>query len=330
MEKRHDEKTEAALRQRLCSLVLSADARESTLHLTPQEVEVLVNRLLWCAWNFAGDEKSLDKLLPNVRRADDAFIEKLIADSPVENKSRRDLPAWREAVKPHIYSCVCLNRTLEDFAKKAEDVVRNYLLDSELVEVLQGRLFSRRQPELIGGIQSYLQGVALSKLRCKIEEAEDLIQATWVRLLAQLDDFHFLSRFRVWAVTILYRTHCDEIRRRKLEKTGGKFKHLSLHMPLDQEEATLTLGETIATPAADPEEELLFNELFALVSTYIEQQKSELHQEIGKIGLLEGAKPEEIAADLKIPVEKVYPLLFKIRQKLRQDPDIGPGQELVA
>lgn len=324
MEKGHDEKAEAALRPKLRSLVLSADTRKSTSHLTPQEVETIVNRLLLCAKDFFGDEAFLSKLAQNARQADDAFIEKIIAALPAEDKLRCALPAWREAVKLHIHSCICLDRSPDDFARKAADVVRNYLADGELVEVLQKRLYSARQPELIGAIQSYLRGVAMKQLGCKAEETKDLIQATWVKLLGQLHDFHFLSRFQVWAVTILYRTHCDEIRRSNQIKTGGRFKHVSWQAPVDPDDPTLTLGDTIATPAANPEDDLLFNELLALVSAYIEQQKDELQKKISELVLLDDAKAEEIAAELNISVKKVYPLLFKIRKKLRQDPNIKP------
>jgi len=326
MDKWHDEKAEAALRQQLHSLVMSAEAGESISRLTPQEVDTLVNRLLLCARNFVGDgpdEQNLRNLLQNARQADDAFIEKIITEKFAENK---DLPALLKAVKPHIHSCVCLNRTPENFARRVEDVIRNYLLDGELVEVLKGNLSSPNDHELIDAIQIYLKKTALGKLRYEAREVDDLVQTTWVKLLEKLDGFHFLSRFRVWAVTILFQTYCDDIRHKKSKKAGGKFKKVSLFTPVDQDDPTLIIGETIATSEADPEEEVLFNLLFALISAHIEQYQDEFYKEVGRRVILEQAKPQDVARELKLPPQKVANALFKIRQKLRQDPGIRPAE----
>lgn len=46
--------------------------------------------------------------MENLRRADDAFIENLIADRFAESKSCYDSSALLKAVKPHIHSCMAL------------------------------------------------------------------------------------------------------------------------------------------------------------------------------------------------------------------------------
>jgi RNA polymerase sigma factor (sigma-70 family) len=296
-------------------------------------VDDLVNKLLLCVRNVGKDQPidpdanpEIKNILQNFWQVHDAFIEKIIVDLPAENKSRYDIKALRDAVKPHIQSCVCLNRTPENFALKVEEVIRNYLLDGELVEVLKGNLSSPNSPQLIDAIQKYLKKVALGKLRCEVGEVDDLIQTTWVRLLEKLDGFHFLSRFRVWAVTILFQTYCDDVRHQKSKKAGGRFKKVSLFTPVENDDSGFTIGETLPTPELDPEREWLFNSLFDLVSAHLEQYQSELYKKIGGEGILRQDKVEDIAKELNLPAQKVSAILFKIRQKLRQDPNIRPAK----
>lgn len=325
MAKRRDGQVETALSHRLQSLIASADTGE----LTPLQVESLVSRLIICLQNFIGDAsdyQNLDNMVQNALQANDAFIESIVEDQLAGDEPHHGLPALCKAVKPHIISCVCLNRTPEDFALRVNDIIYNYLHDGELVEVLKGRTLSPNHIKLIDAVQAYLRRVALGKLRCEAQEIDDLIQATWVKLLEKLDGFHFLARFRVWAVTILYQTFCDEMRRVNSIKAGGKSQKVSLFKPIDQDDPAITIAETLTTQQADPEEELLHNLLITLVSDHIEKYRDEFYKEVGRRGILEQAKAEDIATELNLPPQKVYNLLFKIRQRLRQTPGIRPGE----
>lgn len=325
----NDAKAREAIRHLAISCAKNLNQTESGWHYTTEALEDLIEKWMPCIWSIAKDKKveqdlkqSIQNVLKNAYRANVEFISQMIDQINHINKQRYKSAELVQALIPHIQSCQVLNRTPEHFEKKVRCIIENYLSDRELVDVLLGQSRLAHKQELIEGAKKYFTSVARRYLSVKESQIEDLIQDTWAELLTNLKEFHFLSRFLTWGITILYRQYYSQTRHDLAVIHGGGQDHFSLETPLKSDKGDRTIGETIEISEANPEQQMINKELYLLISKQIEQLQENI-QQIGRLALIEQMKPNEIAKEVGIDSKRVSAILFRIREILRENPTIA-------
>lgn len=326
----NDEKAREAIRHLAISCANKLNQTEPGWHYTTEALEDLIEKLMPCLWSIVKVKKveqdlkqSIQNVLKNFYRANSEFIKQMLAQVNHINKQCYESDELIRALIQHIQNCQVLNRTPEHFEEKVLNIIQNYLADGELVNVLLGQGFSPRKQELLEGVRRYFTLVARRNLSVKESQIEDLIQDTWAELLTNLKEFHFLSRFLTWGITILYRKHYSQTRHDLAVIHGGSQDHFSLETPLKSDKGDRTIGETIEISEANPEEQLISKELYLFISKQINELQEEFHKPIGRLALLEQMKPNEIAKEVGIDSKRVSAILFRIREILRANPTIA-------
>lgn len=296
---------------------------------TGQNLESLIDELLPCLWQIAGKPriteqefaKSTDNILKNAFVASVRYIEKIVEQCFPEAVTGDQCKEIIQLLIPHIRSCRVLDRTGEDFEEKALVVARNYRLDGEFVEGLLGKRTGARTGEFSDKVNNYFRYFAMQHWSVTEDRINDLIQDTWLQIIANLSNFHFLSRFLTWASTILRRQYVSWIRVETSIVRGGGRPALSLDVTDQADRHPDAISEIVEATGSNPETQLIYKELYLLVSGRIEQLRENIPQKVGRLGILDQMKPGEIARELGISAGKVSMILFRIREILRNDPD---------
>lgn len=140
------------------------------------------------------------------------------------------------------------------------------------------------------------------------EEADDLVQETFMKAFASLATYREEFRFTTWLYRIAANAAIDSLRKQKIEA-------MSLDEPVETEEGTV--GLEIADSSFNPEEDALKKEKGVSILDAIASLPPKYREVIELVHLNE--KPyDEIAAILKVPVGTVKARIFRARELLKK------------
>ena len=183
------------------------------------------------------------------------------------------------------------------------------------------RELSRHEPEAWNAFYCaywrWLLGVCLSR-GIPYADAEDLVQTTFIRVNAKIDDFHYdrsRGRFSSWLHEILGNLTTDYWRR-----TANENKRRPLQRPSQSDRQTQPLYR-IAGPQKDRVfDQVLANELrrvFEEAYTELKTRVSPRHWLVFKAYAIEGGTAEEVAIRFGIAPGTVYSINCRLHEKLR-------------
>lgn len=152
----------------------------------------------------------------------------------------------------------------------------------------------------------------LYRLTQNAEEARDLTQDTFLRVIRSIGGFRGQSELRTW----LYRIAVNESRNRyRWWKRRRRDSTISLDATIGDSDTAI--HETLSGPSADPEQETLSHEReYALKAALLELP--EVYREAVVLCDIEGLTYEETAAALGIGLGTVKSRISRGREELRR------------
>lgn len=141
------------------------------------------------------------------------------------------------------------------------------------------------------------------------EDAEDVLQETFLKAYEHLDQFQGNSKFYTWIVRIAVNQALMKLRRRKTDKS------VSLDETIDTGEDTVT--REIAAWDEDPEQRFSREELGEILNTSIEGL-TPTYRSVFLLRDVEDLSTEETAEALNISVPAVKSRLLRARLQLRE------------
>lgn len=141
------------------------------------------------------------------------------------------------------------------------------------------------------------------------EDAEDVLQESFMKAYSNLDSFQGQSKFYTWLVRIAVNEALMKLRKRKSDRT------VSLDEPHETEEDTVT--REIAVWEDDPEQKYSREELRDILSRAVESLKPGFRT-VFVLRDIEELSTEETAEALGISVPAVKSRLLRARLQLRE------------
>src|SRR6266705_436766 len=141
------------------------------------------------------------------------------------------------------------------------------------------------------------------------EDAEDVLQETFMKAYEHLDQFKGDSKFYTWIVRIAVNQALMKLRRRKTDKS------VSLDETIDTGEDTVV--REIAAWGEDPEQQFSREELGGVLDTAI-QSLEPLYRSVFVLRDIEELSTEETADALELSVPAVKSRLLRARLQLRE------------
>ena len=141
------------------------------------------------------------------------------------------------------------------------------------------------------------------------EDAEDVLQETFLKAYQHLDQFQGQSKFYTWIVRIAVNQALMKLRRRKTDKS------VSLDETIDTGEDTVV--REIAAWGEDPEQQFSREELGGVLDTAI-QSLEPLYRSVFVLRDVEELSTEETAEALGLSVPAVKSRLLRARLQLRE------------
>ncbi len=173
--------------------------------------------------------------------------------------------------------------------------------EEELIrDALQGE--SEAYGELVVRYQDRLYS-AMLHIVGSADEAEDVVQDSFVQAYIKLDTFQGNSRFFTWLYRIAFNNALSRRRRRKADVSIDASKEMSGKEPLDRHEA--------------PDEPLLREERIASVKAAMERLTDE-HKTILLLREMQDMSYEDIAVILQINIGTVRSRLSRARNQLKE------------
>lgn len=141
------------------------------------------------------------------------------------------------------------------------------------------------------------------------QDAEDLVQETFLAAYAAWDRFVPDSNCRAWLLKILTNTFINTYRRRQTQRRFAEER--------GDEPVTVLYGAERCLEAADPEGALVYEMLGDEVSRALSELPEE-HRVVVVLADLEGLKYRQVAEILACPVGTVMSRLFRARRQLEE------------
>jgi RNA polymerase sigma-70 factor (ECF subfamily) len=141
------------------------------------------------------------------------------------------------------------------------------------------------------------------------EDAEDVLQETFMKAYEHLDQFKGDSKFYTWIVRIAVNQALMKLRRRKTDKS------VSLDETIDTGEDTIT--REIAAWDEDPEERFSREELGEILDTAVDSLEPP-YRSVFVLRDIEELSTEETAEALSLSVPAVKSRLLRARLQLRE------------
>jgi RNA polymerase sigma-70 factor (ECF subfamily) len=141
------------------------------------------------------------------------------------------------------------------------------------------------------------------------EDAEDVLQETFLKAYSHLDSFQGQSKFYTWIVRIAVNEALMKLRKRKSSKT------VSLDEPTDTGEDTMV--REIAVWDEDPEQKYSRDELREILDKAVESLKPAFRT-VFVLRDIEELSTEETASALDISIPAVKSRLLRARLQLRE------------
>jgi len=179
--------------------------------------------------------------------------------------------------------------------------------DSEKVErALQGD--QQAYTELLGKYRGAIFNLVFKMVKNK-EEAEDLVQETFVKAFSALPSFDERFAFSTWLFKIATNNCIDYLRKKKL-------KTFSIDKPTESKEGEIKQSfEDVKSP--DPEATTIEKEKTSLIELAIESLPLKYRDAI-ILRHKEDKSYEEISEILNLPIGTVKARIFRAREKLKQ------------
>jgi RNA polymerase sigma-70 factor (ECF subfamily) len=141
------------------------------------------------------------------------------------------------------------------------------------------------------------------------EDAEDVLQETFLKAYEHLDQFKGDSKFYTWIVRIAVNQALMKLRRRKTDKS------VSLDEAIDTGEDTIT--REVAAWDEDPEQRFSREELGEILDTAVESLEP-AYRSVFVLRDIEELSTEETAEALNLSVPAVKSRLLRARLQLRE------------
>ena len=141
------------------------------------------------------------------------------------------------------------------------------------------------------------------------EDAEDVLQETFLKAYEHLDQFKGDSKFYTWIVRIAVNQSLMKLRRRKTDKS------VSLDEAIDTGEDTIT--REVAAWDEDPEQRFSREELGEILDTAVESLEP-AYRSVFVLRDIEELSTEETAEALNLSVPAVKSRLLRARLQLRE------------
>ena len=141
------------------------------------------------------------------------------------------------------------------------------------------------------------------------QDAEDLIQETYLRAYKYYDKFQEGTNFKAWLFKILKNTFINRYRKRQRQPLKNSFDEIE-----DSFESKL-LESPLTARGATPEEELMVGALDQDVQRALEALPEDYRTAV-EMADLQGLSYREIATHLDIPLGTVMSRLYRGRRKL--------------
>jgi RNA polymerase sigma-70 factor (ECF subfamily) len=141
------------------------------------------------------------------------------------------------------------------------------------------------------------------------EDAEDVLQETFLKAYEHLDQFKGDSKFYTWIVRIAVNQALMKLRRRKSDKS------VSIDETIDTGEDTVT--REIAAWEEDPEQRFSREELGGILDTAV-QSLEPLYRSVFVLRDIEELSTEETAEALGLSIPAVKSRLLRARLQLRE------------
>lgn len=141
------------------------------------------------------------------------------------------------------------------------------------------------------------------------QDAEDLLQETYLRAYKYYDKFQEGTNFKAWLFKILKNTFINRYRKRQRQPLKNSFDEIEGSFELKLLESPLTAR------GATPEEELMVDALDQDVQQALEALPEDYRMAV-ELADLQGLSYREIADQLGIPLGTVMSRLYRGRRKL--------------
>jgi RNA polymerase sigma-70 factor (ECF subfamily) len=141
------------------------------------------------------------------------------------------------------------------------------------------------------------------------EDAEDVLQETFLKAYEHLDQFQGNSKFYTWIVRIAVNQALMKLRRRKTDKS------VSLDETIDTGEDTVV--REIAAWGEDPEQQFSREELHEILESAVEELEPP-YRSVFVLRDIEDLSTEETAQALDLSIPAVKSRLLRARLQLRE------------
>jgi RNA polymerase sigma-70 factor, ECF subfamily len=186
---------------------------------------------------------------------------------------------------------------------------------SNLTVADEGELVSRAQSgdneafaELVGRYQNKIYRLARNITQSN-EDAEDVLQETFLKAFSHLDSFQRNSKFYTWIVRIAVNESLMKLRKRKSDRT------VPLDEPLDTGEESV--AREIAVWEDNPEQRYSREEMQEILDEAVESLKPDFRT-VFTLRDIEELSTEETAEALDISIPAVKSRLLRARLALRE------------
>jgi RNA polymerase sigma-70 factor, ECF subfamily len=186
---------------------------------------------------------------------------------------------------------------------------------SNLTVADEGELVSRAQSgdneafaELVGRYQNKIYRLARNITQSN-EDAEDVLQETFLKAYSHLDGFQRNSKFYTWIVRIAVNESLMKLRKRKSDRT------VPLDEPLDTGEESV--AREIAVWDDNPEQRYSHEEMQEILDEAVESLKPDFRT-VFMLRDIEELSTEETAEALGISIPAVKSRLLRARLALRE------------
>jgi RNA polymerase sigma-70 factor (ECF subfamily) len=142
------------------------------------------------------------------------------------------------------------------------------------------------------------------------EDAEDLVQETYLKAYKYYDKFEEGTNFKAWLFKIMKNTFINNYRKRQAAPPQSDFADI-------EESFESQVSEEVTRRVKDPEEELLENVLDEDVQRSLEELPDD-YRMVVILADLEGFAYKEIADILEVPVGTVMSRLYRGRRRLEE------------
>jgi RNA polymerase sigma-70 factor (ECF subfamily) len=149
------------------------------------------------------------------------------------------------------------------------------------------------------------------RLTRNAEDAEDLVQETYLKAYKYYDKFQEGTNFKAWLFKILKNTFINSYRKKQLEPVKSDFADI-------EETFETQVSDEVTNRSKDPEEELLEDVLDEDVQRALEDLPDDYRMAV-ILADLEGFSYKEIAEILEVPLGTVMSRLYRGRKLLEEE-----------